>query len=411
MLSIPINKFGRDFILKNQIPAIIQARLGHTLRGKAPGVARSIEQRLRDDNPVDEEVVKPVNIGFPKLRAPRSVELKERIKLEKQKRQNVELEKKATSNTLQIDLDQVRADSLKSNRQHQLVDLIHHFGIYKDLFGAAYFVPRVPLDIQFTISEDKALPVYFGNLISPTEASKPPKVQFDASTDIITGQKTNEQSFWTLIATNPDGHFSGEEKEYIHWFISNIPNGEVEKGEVIAPYIQPFPPKGLGYQRFIFILYKQNKKLDFTSYKVEKLNDLTKRTFSTHDFYKKYEADITPAGLAFFQSTWDKNITEFYHKVLGMKEPSYEYDFPKPFLRDPEWFPLRQPFNLYLDKHRDQKEVNKDYLKKVLATTHPFKGPEPPLKFPNAHPIRGVPSWLKTEIKKDRLKIGRINDY
>lgn len=49
---------------------------------------------------------------------------------------------------VQIDLDQVRADSLKSNRQHQLVDLIHHFGIYKDLFGAAYFVPRVPLDIQ-----------------------------------------------------------------------------------------------------------------------------------------------------------------------------------------------------------------------------------------------------------------------
>lgn len=105
-------------------------------------------------------------------------------------------------------------------------------------------------------------------------------------------------------------------------------------------------------------------------------NDLDGRTFRTFDFYKTYQDVITPAGLSFFQSSWDTSLTDFYHNVLGiwktissqghfinlivvdMKEPRYEYDFPKPYIRDQTWFPLRQPFNLYLDKYRDPKEVS-----------------------------------------------------
>lgn len=34
-------------------------------------------------------------------------------------------------------------------------------------------------------------------------------------------------------------------------------------------YLQPFPPKGTGYHRHIFILYKQEKQLDFTVFKRE----------------------------------------------------------------------------------------------------------------------------------------------
>lgn len=52
----------------------------------------------------------------------------------------------------------------------------------------------------------------------------------------------------------------------------------------------------------------------------------------------------------------------------------------------------------------------KEYLERKLAKTHPFEGPQPKPRFPNAHPIKGVPSWLKTEMKKDRLGWGRIND-
>lgn len=93
-----------------------------------------------------------------------------------------------------------------------------------------------------------------------------------------------------------------------------------------------------------------------------------------------------------------------------MKEPSYEYDFPEAYIRDQTHFPLRESFNLYLDRYRDVKEVNKEYLERKLAKTHPFHGPEPELRFPLAHYCGDKPSWLKTEIKKRRLKVGRIND-
>lgn len=214
---------------------------------------------------------------------------------------------------------------------------------------------------------------------------------------------------------------------------SNIPNGDVQKGDVIVNYLPPFPPKGIGYQRFVFILYKQNKKLDFSSLKLgsEDYNKLDKRTFKTYDFYRQYQDDITPAGLAFYQTNYDKSLTKFYHEVLSkfndccvldnflplrssiidLKEPIFEYDFPEPYLADQKFFPLRQAFNLYMDRHRDIKQVNKEFLERKLAKTHPFDGPEPELRYPNAHPIKNKPSWLRTEIRKERLKLGRINDY
>lgn len=40
-----------------------------------------------------------------------------------------------------------------------------------------------------------------------------------------------------------------------------------------------------------------------------------------------------------------------------MKEPIFEYDFPTPYHPKEKYFPLRQPFNLYLDRYRDPKQV------------------------------------------------------
>lgn len=100
-------------------------------------------------------------------------------------------------------------------------------------------------------------------------------------------------------------------------FSSNIPNGDLSKGEQIVPYLQPIPPKGTGYHRFVFVLYKQDKKLDFSSFKVTDTKDLTKRTFYTFDFYGKYQDDMTPAGLSFFQSKWDESVRDVFHNELS----------------------------------------------------------------------------------------------
>ncbi|XP_023158360.1 39S ribosomal protein L38, mitochondrial isoform X2 [Ceratitis capitata] len=365
------------------------------------------------ENAKDPELTARVNIGFPHLKSSRSEQLKQRLTHLKARRSNEELEKLARSNKLLIDLDEVQKEYRATTGQFDLRVIADHYGVFDDLFGLAYFVPRVALNIQYEVEAGTFSPVYNGNVIKPAEAANAPEVSFDGTIDPITGKKTKEDCFWTLVATNPDAHFTDSSSEYVHWFISNIPNGDVKQGEVLVEYLQPFPPKGVGYQRMIFVLYKQNAKLDFSKYKLPKSesNNLEKRTFRTLDFYREQQENITPAGLAFFQSDWDTSLTKFYHNVLNIKEPIFEYDFPKPYLADQKFFPLKQAFNLYLDRYRDPRDVNQEYLERNLAKSHPFEGPEKPLQFPNAHPIRGVPSWLKTEIRKRRLGIGRINDY
>lgn len=93
----------------------------------------------------------------------------------------------------------------------------------------------------------------------------------------------------------------------------------MERGEKIIPYLQPIPPKGTGFHRHVFVLYKQEKKLDLSEYKIDgdKTTDLAARTFKTLDFYRKYQDEMTPAGLAFFQSDWDKSLINFYRDVLS----------------------------------------------------------------------------------------------
>lgn len=96
---------------------------------------------------------------------------------------------------------------------------------------------------------------------------------------------------------------------------------------------------------------------------------------------------------------------------LDMKEPIFEYDFPQPYVRPQEWFPLRQPFNLYMDRYRDPKQINKEFLVRKLKNVHPFKEQQLPFAYPNAQRFKGyVPQWLKLQITKSRLKQGRIND-
>lgn len=93
-----------------------------------------------------------------------------------------------------------------------------------------------------------------------------------------------------------------------------------------------------------------------------------------------------------------------------MREPIYEYDFPETYIKPQEHFPKRQAFNLYLDKHRDPKQINKEFLQRKLKDVHPFKPNPKPLPYPAAQIDEGYqPHWLQGEMRKLRMKWGRIN--
>ncbi|KAH0535185.1 39S ribosomal protein L38, mitochondrial [Cotesia glomerata] len=390
--------------LKNDLLVINyqQLRHGHKIRGKPPGVARTLKQRLEEMRRTDPELDFKVDIGFKPIKLSRRETTTSYMEYVKEVRKNPELEKKSRRKELILDLEEIKKDWSITIAPYQIKTIAEHYNIFSDLFGDAYFYPSLPMDIKYDNNDEFIPTVHRGNLLKASDTQQVPKINYKAAPD----------SLWTLLLTTPDANFTSRELEYCHWFIGNIPGNNIDKGDLLIDYMRPIPPMGIGLCRYIFILYKQDKQIDFSEYHKEvPCLELEKRNWKTIDFYRKYQDIITPASLAFFQTEWDQSLQDFYHHTLKMKSPKFEYDFPPPYVRPQEWFPIRQPFNLYMDRYRDPKDINKDFLMKKLQKTHPFKGPERPLKYPRAYAFdRDMPSWLKLELSKEQLKQGRIND-
>lgn len=83
---------------------------------------------------------------------------------------------------------------------------------------------------------------------------------------------------------------------------------------------------------------------DFLFYRVS----LKARTFNNENFYRAHQDNLTPAGLAIFQSVWDSSVTELFHNQLKSVEPIFEYDNDPPHHPKQEWFPLGKPFDLWV---------------------------------------------------------------
>ncbi|XP_041078240.1 39S ribosomal protein L38, mitochondrial-like isoform X1 [Polyodon spathula] len=295
----------------------------------------------------DEEKSERIDIGLPSHRAPRIKEVKERKRMMRENHKNSEMERATRLRTLSIPLDEVKAEWERTSGPYDIQKVAEHYGVYQDLFHGATFVPRIVLRVQYSLDEEHSLPVHRGNVVTPFEATSQPEVTFEAE----------ESSLWTLLLTNPDGHLRDNDAEYVHWIVGNIPGNAVQSGEQICHYLPPFPAKGTGYHRFIFILFKQERPIDFTEDCLPSpCHSLESRTFQTFDFYRKHQDHMTPAGLAFFQSQWDNSVTHTFHQLLNMKEPVFEYDRPPVYHPPQKKYPHGEPVR-YLDRYRDSQET------------------------------------------------------
>lgn len=107
----------------------------------------------------------------------------------------------------------MKKDWLEAEGQFQVKKIAEHYGIYEHLFGFAYFLPRITLDIkvrgqfyfsisrrggfidksvflrfQYAVSADEYAPVYYGNTLKPTHAKNQPEVIFDAKKKLVANE-------------------------------------------------------------------------------------------------------------------------------------------------------------------------------------------------------------------------------
>nr|XP_004041075.1 39S ribosomal protein L38, mitochondrial [Gorilla gorilla gorilla] len=287
-----------------------------------------------------------IDIGLPPPKVSRTQQLLERKQAIRELRANVEEERAARLRTASVPLDAVRAEWERTCGPYHKQRLAEYYGLYRDLFHGATFVPRVPLHVAYAVGEDDLMPVYCGNEVTPTEAAQAPEVTYEAE----------EGSLWTLLLTSLDGHLLEPDAEYLHWLLTNIPGNRVAEGQVTCPYLPPFPARGSGIHRLAFLLFKQDQPIDFSEdARPSPCYQLAQRTFRTFDFYKKHQEAMTPAGLSFFQCRWDDSVTYIFHQLLDMREPVFEFVRPPPYHPKQKRFPHRQPLR-YLDRYRDSHE-------------------------------------------------------
>lgn len=68
---------------------------------------------------------------------------------------------------VRIPLDEVKQEWEKTNGPYHIQRLAEHYGIYRDLFPMAYFVPRVMLKVAY--GDDSSALVHYGNHLSPSQ--------------------------------------------------------------------------------------------------------------------------------------------------------------------------------------------------------------------------------------------------
>lgn len=71
--------------------------------------------------------------------------------------------------TVQVPLKEVKEEWLRTAGPLHIRRVAEHYGVYDDLFGDAYFTPRVKLDVHYKLTDESYLPVHRGNVIKPSE--------------------------------------------------------------------------------------------------------------------------------------------------------------------------------------------------------------------------------------------------
>ncbi|XP_026476165.1 protein D3-like [Ctenocephalides felis] len=156
------------------------------------------------------------------------------------------------------------------------------------------------------VSYDSGVSADLGNILTPTSVKNKPTVSWDA----------DPKELYLLCMTDPDApsRQSPKNREWHHWLVGNIPGSEVSKGEVLTDFVGSGPPKGSGLHRYVFVLYKQPERINFTDKKISSTTGSGRGKFSIRDFAKKYNLG-KPLAYNVYQAEWDDYVPKL-HKQL-----------------------------------------------------------------------------------------------
>ncbi|CAK9824841.1 OV-16 antigen [Anthophora retusa] len=178
---------------------------------------------------------------------------------------------------------------------------------------SAFEDARIKPDIIESAPEEKIEVKYgdktveLGNELTPSVTHQIPEIRYKHEGGVL----------YTLVLTDPDVPTrKGYNREFRHWLVGNIPEENIAKGEVLAEYVGPAPPKGSGKHRYVFLLYKQNQgAITFDERRLSTRDGPQRKRFNVKKFAEKYSLEGPIAG-NFMRVEYDDNVPT-YAKELG----------------------------------------------------------------------------------------------
>ena len=143
-----------------------------------------------------------------------------------------------------------------------------------------------------------------GQIVTPTQVQNPPSVQWNG----------DEKCMYAVFMTDPDAPSRKDQKygQWYHWGVINIHGEDIANGEVIAQYVGAGPPQGTGLHRYLVLVYKQDKKIDFKGNKLVMAMKGRNNT-NIRNFAKELGLGLPIAGTC-FQAEWDDYVPKLYAK-------------------------------------------------------------------------------------------------
>ena len=104
---------------------------------------------------------------------------------------------------------------------------------------------------------------------------------------------------------------------------SNIPENQVENGEVNVEFLPPIPFEKSGDHRYIFLLLEQPGRLEAKEPVVAKDTVSGRSKFNVEKFIS--ENKLKKKGVSFFRTSWSKDMNKLYDnlKLLDGEKPVF----------------------------------------------------------------------------------------
>ncbi|CAI4226361.1 unnamed protein product [Auanema sp. JU1783] len=144
-------------------------------------------------------------------------------------------------------------------------------------------------EIEITYEND--LKVNMGNELKPVQVhNKPSNISWEADPGVL----------YTLIMTDPDAPSRSNPKfrEFKHWLVVNIIGNDLSTGSSLTDYLGSAPPEETGLHRYIFLIFKQNVRIEVATRNTSCSEGRAK--FNTEKYVKTNHL-IGPVAGNFFQ--------------------------------------------------------------------------------------------------------------